>query len=154
MGGAMIRVELSHSFPTPVADGFAYITDTRNWHEYWPDFVRLENAQNVSWSAPGDTATVVVKLLGRKTNLELTLEEFEPNVFVSYTSYQNRLPPAHHERRFSPTPAGFDYTVAVSFEPRSGLKGIFDRVLLKRAIGSAIQKTIHNLEPLLDRPRA
>jgi len=85
--GAVIHVELTHSFATPVEDGFAYITDTRNWHEYWPDFVRLENPQSVSWSAPGDTATVVVKLLGRETNLEMTLEEFERNALVRYTSH-------------------------------------------------------------------
>ncbi len=50
--GAVIHVELTHSFATPVEDGFAYITDTRNWHEYWPDFVRLENPQSVSWAHP------------------------------------------------------------------------------------------------------
>jgi len=64
--GAVIHVELTHSFATPVEDGFAYITDTRNWHEYWPDFVRLENPQSVSWSAPGDTATVVSSSSGAR----------------------------------------------------------------------------------------
>jgi hypothetical protein len=146
----MIRVELSHSFPTPVEDGFTYITDTKNWHEYWPDFVRLENQHDVSWRAPGDTATVVVKLLWRETNLDMTLEEFDRNALVRYTSRQHRLPIARHERRFSPTKTGFEYTLAVSFEPRTGLTGIFDRFLVKRAIASALQKTINNLESALD----
>ncbi|MBA3584257.1 MAG: SRPBCC family protein [Gemmatimonadetes bacterium] len=142
----MIRVERSQSFPLPVEEGFAYITDTENWHEYWPDFVRLETPGGSSWGAPGDSVTVVVELLGRQTKLMLKLEEFERDALVRYTSYQRGLPSARHERRFRGTATGFDYTVTVSFEPRTGLRGIFDRLLLARAISRALQKTIDNLE--------
>lgn len=151
MGPTLIRVELSHSFPVPADDGFAYITNTENWHEYWPGFVGLEDPESVSWGAPGDTATVVIKLLGRKTKLNLTLEEFEQGALVSYTSRQKGLPPAQHERRFTTTRTGFDYTLSVSFEPRRGPKGIFDRLLLRRAIYSALHKTIENLERVFER---
>jgi hypothetical protein len=150
----MIRIELTHSFPTPVATGFEYITDTRNWHEYWPGFVRLENQDDVSWQAPGDRATIVVKLLGRETRLDLTLEEFERDALVRYVSRQERLPEAHHERRFTPTGTGFDYTIGVSIEPRKGLAGLFDRLVLKRAIASALRQTITNLEAPLHARRS
>ncbi len=145
----MIRVERSRSFPLPVEEAFAYITDTKNWHEYWPDFVRLENLDGSSWGAPGDSVTVVVELLGRETKLMLKLEEFERDALVRYTSYQRGLPAAHHERRFSGTPTGFDYSVSVSFEPRGGLKVIFDRFMLQRAISRALLKTLDNLESRL-----
>jgi hypothetical protein len=36
----MVRVEVSYSFPASVSQAFAYITDMKNWPEYWPDFVR------------------------------------------------------------------------------------------------------------------
>jgi hypothetical protein len=149
----VIEVELKHAFPVSVDEAFSYITDTRNWAEYWPDFVRVEDPESVAWSAPGDTVTVVVKLLGRNVGLDLTLEEFERNSVVRYTSRQNRLPAARHERRFTPTPDGFDYTLSVSFEPRRGPAGIFDRVVLERAVASALRKTIENLERAFDRRR-
>jgi len=39
----MTRVELTHTFPVSVGDAFAYITDTKNWKEFFPNFVRLHN---------------------------------------------------------------------------------------------------------------
>jgi hypothetical protein len=150
----MINIELKHSFPVTVDEAFAYITDTRNWAEYWPDFVRIEDSEHVTWRAPGDTVTVVVRLLGREVALELALEEFERNSLVRYTSQQHRLPPARHERRFAPTPSGFEYTLSVSYEPRAGPTGVLDRTVVKRAIASALRTTIQNLERVFEqRPR-
>lgn len=127
-------------------EAFAYITNVDNWHEYWPGFIRIDDPERVTWGTPGDTLTIVVKLLGREVGLNLRLEEFQQNALVRYTSQQDRLPTARHERRFTPTPSGFEYTLSVSFEPRSGLRGLFDRLMVKRAIASALQKTVDNLE--------
>ena len=146
----MINVEVTHSFPVTVGDAFAYITDTQNWSEYWPGFVRIEDSERVSWDAPGDTVTVVIKLMGREVELDMTLEEFQQDSLVRYASHQRGLPPARHERRFTPAPSGFDYTLSVSFDPRPGPKGIFDRVVVKRAVASALRETTKNLERVFD----
>jgi hypothetical protein len=58
----MIRVEHTHRFGLPVADGFRYITDPANWPDYWPGFVSIEPGSR--WTEPGDEARLVVKLLG------------------------------------------------------------------------------------------
>ena len=34
----MMRIEVTHTFDASVAEAFAYITDMKNWPEYWPDF--------------------------------------------------------------------------------------------------------------------
>jgi hypothetical protein len=149
----MIDVEREHSFPVAVSDAFAYITNTQNWPEYWPDFVRIEDAEHASWAAPGDNLTVVIKLLGREVPLELTLEELQQDSVVRYTSRQRGLPDARHERRFTATPAGFDYTLSVSFDPRGGPRGIVDRIVVKRAIASALRTTIANLERVFEQRR-
>lgn len=146
-----VDVELTHAFSVPVEEAFGYITDVSNWHEYWPDFVRLDDPQHAAWGTPGDTLTIVVKLLGRETPLELTLEEFRRNALVRYRSRQAQLPTARHERRFAATPSGLDYTLTVSFEPRSGLAGVFDRVVVRRAIASALRKTVDNLDRVFER---
>ena len=53
----MLRIEVTHTFDVSVAEAFAYITDMKNWPEYWPDFIRIENPAAAAWSNPGDTAT-------------------------------------------------------------------------------------------------
>jgi len=146
----MINVEAKHSFPVTVGDAFAYITNTQNWSEYWPGFVRIGGPERVSWGTPGDTVTIVIKLFGREVELEMKLEEFQQDSLVRYTSHQRGLPSARHERRFATAPSGFDYTLSVSFEPRAGPTGIFDRVVVKRAVASALHKTIENLERVFD----
>ena len=67
----MLRIEVTHTFDVSVAEAFAYITDMKNWPEYWPDFIRIENPAAAVWSNPGDRATVVIKLFNRERALNL-----------------------------------------------------------------------------------
>ena len=52
----------------------------KNWPEYWPDFIRIENPAAAGWSKPGDTATVVIKLLNRERAFNMELEAFQQEV--------------------------------------------------------------------------
>ena len=106
----MVRVELSHRFATPLQSGFDYITDIDNWPEYWPGLVRV--APGSRWATPGDTATLAMRLLGREVELVLTLRELEPYKVVAYTSVQEGLPEARHERHFAAAAGGFDYRLS------------------------------------------
>jgi Polyketide cyclase / dehydrase and lipid transport len=140
-----VRVELAHHFHIGLREGFDYITDLRNWHQYWPDLVRIEPGSR--WSDPGDQARLVLRLLGRETELSMTLGRIEPYRLVEYTSVQRGLPEARHERHFiDDGHGGLDYRLVVEYLPRRGLRGLFDRVLLKRAVMRAMLKTVSNLE--------
>ena len=143
----MIRVELAHRFATPLEPGFDYITDIDNWPDYWPGLVRIEPGSR--WASPGDTAALVLRLLGREVELALTLTGLEPRRLVTYTSVQKGLPDARHERHFAAADGGFDYRIVVEYEPRSGLRGLLDRLVLRRAVARAMRRTVANLEPLL-----
>jgi hypothetical protein len=143
----VVRVEATHRYAVPVDRGFAFITDTANWPEYWPSFVRLEPGSQ--WGAPGDTARLVTRLLGRERELEMTLTGFEPNRLVTYTSRQPGLPDARHERHFEPNEDGFVYRLVVEYEPRSGITGIYDRLVLGRGIRRAFRSTFDALERVL-----
>jgi uncharacterized protein YndB with AHSA1/START domain len=140
----MERVEAARRYDVPVERGFAFITNTANWSRFWPGFVRLEEGSR--WGARGDTARLVTRLLGRDRELTMTVEEFEPNRLVTYTSTQPGLPDARHERHFEPEGDGFVYRLVVEYEPRSGIAGVFDRVLLKRGIRRAFERTFLALE--------
>lgn len=144
---SVLRVEREHRFDASVEAGFAYITDQTNWPAFWPGFVRMEPASR--WSARGDVSTIVVKLLGREVALRMVLSRLVANEVVEYVSSQSGLPDAHHERHFSPDGDGFRYRLVVEYEPRAGLRGLYDRSLVRRGIDRALQQTVANLEPKL-----
>ena len=139
-----IRVEHAHRFGVPVAEGFDYITDQANWPTYWPGFVRIEEGSR--WLAPGDRTRLIAKLLGREVELSMTLTRLEPNRLVEYTSVQPGLPDARHERHFTPDGGGFRYRLVVEYEPRAGLRGLYDRLLVRRGIQRALRATVQNIE--------
>jgi uncharacterized protein YndB with AHSA1/START domain len=138
------RVEATHRYDVSVERGFAFITDPANWSKFWPGYVRL--AEGSSWRASGDTARLVTRLLGRDRELTMTITAFEPNRLVTYTSTQPGLPDASHERHFEPDGDGFVYRLVVEYEPRAGIAGFLDRVLLARGIQRAFKRTFEALE--------
>lgn len=140
----MIRVEHTHRFGVPLGQGFQYITDITNWPEYWPGLVRVEADSH--WSTPGDEARLVMKLLGREVLLRMTLTRLVAGHIVEYESLQNGLPNARHERHFTESGDGFDYRLVVEYEPRSGVKGWYDRLLVGRGIARALRQTVGNLD--------
>jgi Polyketide cyclase / dehydrase and lipid transport len=142
--GRMERVEAAHRYDVRVERGFAFITNTSNWSRFWPGFVRLEEGSR--WGASGDTARLVTRLFGRERELMMTIRTFEPNRLVTYTSTQPGLPDAYHERHFEPESEGFVYRLVVEYEPRGGIAGVFDRVLLRRGIRRAFERTFLALE--------
>ena len=143
----MLRIELEHRFDCSVETGFTYITETANWSEYWPGFVRIE--PDSRWSAPGDEAVVVVRLLGRDVGLHMTLRRLDANMLVEYVSRQRGLPDARHERHFLRDDGGMRYRLVVEYEPRAGLHGVYDRLLVRRGIERALRQTVANLDKQL-----
>jgi uncharacterized protein YndB with AHSA1/START domain len=139
-----VRVEVGHRFEVPLRDGYDYITDLEKWPEYWPGLVRV--APESRWATPGDRASVVVRLLGRPVELEMTLLRIEPYRLIEYRSVQRGLPNARHERHFVEANGAFSYRIVIEIEPRPGLRGLFDRLLVRRAVQRAARQTIANLD--------
>jgi len=141
-----VRIEVIHTFDVSVAEAFAYITDTKNWPEYWPGFVRIETAAAASWSTAGDKTTVVITLLNRERALNMELESFRKDARVTYVSRQRGLPDVRHERHFEAARDGCRYRLIVEYEPRRGFAGLFDKIILRRSAEQALRKTVHNLD--------
>ncbi len=140
----MTRIEVSTRFDVPLRDGFDFITDPANWPRYWPDLVRVDPASR--WREPGDHARLVLQLLGRPVELEMTLRRFVPYAVVEYTSVQRGLPDARHERHFEDAGGRLGYRIVVAYEPRPGWRGLLDRTLVRRAIEGAARRTLANLD--------
>lgn len=139
-----MHVTISKRFAFPLRDGYDYITDLRRWPQYWPNLISV--APESRWSQAGDTARVKLTLLGRRTELVMTLARAIPYRLVQYTSVQDGLPAAIHERHFAEDSAGFVYGIVVEFEPRTGLRGPFDRLVVPRAVERVAKQTVDNLE--------
>lgn len=146
-------IEVRHVFPIGVHEAFRYITDVQNWAEYWPGFIRIEQAHNARWEAPGDTLTVVLELLRKERFIHMQLERFEADALVTYVTRQTGLPDARHERHFRGVPDGVEYRIVVEFEPRAGIRGLYDRLLVSRGVERAMHKTIANLDRAFARLR-
>ncbi|MGH2962660.1 MAG: SRPBCC family protein [Solirubrobacterales bacterium] len=142
MSGA-VRIEVERRFPISVRDGFDYITAPANWPEYWPRFVRLDPASR--WRAPGDRATLTLRMLGREVELEMTLVRIDPYRVVEYTSEQRGLPAARHWRHFEEVDGELAYRLVVEYEPRPGWRGLVDRLVVRRAIERTARETVTNL---------
>jgi uncharacterized protein YndB with AHSA1/START domain len=141
------RIELTRELPVSVEEGFAYITSVKNWPHYWPGLVEVREPEQTSWSKPGDRARVVMRLLGRRVDYVMTLDEVRPNELVVYTTEaQGVLPAARHERYFRAKADRLEYGLAVEYEPRHGLRGLADRLLVPRAVRNALAETVGNLE--------
>ena len=143
--GKPMRVEVAHRFAVGLRDGYDYITKLGNWHEYWPDLVRID--PDSRWSAPGDRTRIALRLLGRETEMTMVLDGIEPYRLVEYTSEQSGLPEARHERHFADDGEhGLAYRAVVEYVPRGGLRGLFDRVIFRRAVERAVRTTVANLD--------
>ena len=149
----MLRIEVTHTFDVSVAEAFAYITDMKNWPEYWPGFIRIDNPAAAGWSNPGDRATVVIKLLNRERALNMELEAFQKDASVTYVSRQRGLPDVRHERHFEAARNGCVYRLIVEYEPRTGFAGLFDRTVVRRSVEQAMRRTMQNLDRLFARCR-
>jgi hypothetical protein len=132
--------------PVSVQDGFNFITNVANWPSYWPHLLDIPDEERTSWSKRGDTARVVLEIRGRPVELKMDLEQFEPDALVTYRSTQEGLPAFHHERHFRDKDGSLEYTLVISFQPRSGLRGIVDRLFVARTVQGSLIETADNLE--------
>lgn len=139
-----VRIEVTRRFRISLREGFDYITDPSNWPQYWPDLVRIDPGSR--WREPGDQTRLVVRILRRPVELEMTLRRLAPYSAVEYTSVQRGLPDAHHERHFEDAGGDLAYRIVVSYQPRAGWRGVFDRILVRRGIARAASKTVANLD--------
>jgi len=141
---AAIHIEVERRLPVSLRDGFDYITDPGNWPEYWPRLVRITSARR--WREPGDEASLVLRMFRCEVELEMELVRVEPYRLVEYTSRQRGLPAARHWRHFDPAGDELVYRIVIEYEPRSGWRGPFDQLLVRRAIERTVHETMANLE--------
>ena len=140
---ALIRVEAGSRFPVSARAGFDYITDPRNWLDYWPRAISVE--PGARWERPDDRARVVLRLGGLRVALDMTLVRIDPYRLVEYTSRQAGLPAARHWRRFEEHDGELAYRIVVEYAARPGWRTFVDRSVVRAATERAVSETLANL---------
>jgi hypothetical protein len=142
------RVEVLRLLPVSPDSLFALMSNRSRWPAFYPDFVRFDGQPDASWDRPGDSATVVTRLLGREVAVEMIVEVFRPGRLVRYRSRQRGFPDATHVRAFIAHPEGCVFLAAVSYAARPGAAGIVDRLVVSRAITRKLRTAGENLARL------
>jgi hypothetical protein len=75
------------------------------------------------------TEPLVLGMLGREVELDMTLVRVEPYRLVEYTTEQPGLPAARHCRHFAEWDDRLAYRIVVEYRPRPGWRGPLDRPL-------------------------
>lgn len=88
-------------------------------------------------------------MLGREVTLRMTLRTVEQPRLVEYDSRQRGLPDARHERHFASVETGFDYRLVVEYDPRGGVRGPYDRLVVRRGVQRVLRQTTENLAAVL-----
>jgi hypothetical protein len=141
----VVRIEASSTFSVDREAGFDYITDPTNWPQFWPDLVDIPDLGRAKWQNPGDTMRLRMRLAGRLTDVHMTLDQLDRPALVHYHTAQQGMPDATHERYFEPAAGGFTYRLVISWTPRAGPAGLFDRTLFRYAATRALRRTLDNL---------
>jgi hypothetical protein len=150
----VVRIEASSTFSVDREAGFDYITDPTNWPQFWPDLVDIPDLGRARWQKPGDAMRLRMRLAGRLIDLHMTLDQLDRPALVRYHTAQQGMPDAMHERYFEPAAGGFTYRLVISWAPRAGPAGLFDRTLFRYAAARALRRTLDNLRRELPGPGA
>jgi uncharacterized protein YndB with AHSA1/START domain len=140
-----VGIEASRTFAVDRDVAFDYVTEPKNWPHFWPDLVEILDLEQARWQQPGDTMRLRMRMAGRLTELQMTLDEIRRPELVRYRSVQPRLPPVAHERHFEAAGGGCRYRLVVSYPPRAGAAGLVDRTLVRFATRRALRRTLSNL---------
>lgn len=150
----MIQVELSQEFQVPAREAFAYITNVANFGTFFPGFVRIGNPGEARWQAVGDKVTIVARVLNVERDLNMTLLDVRPGERVRFSMQQSGLPVIEQERIFSDTPSGSHCRQVASYEPRTGLAGLFDRFVVRRVLARGFARAASALRESMPAPAA
>ena len=105
---------------------FAFVTDPVNWPLFIPG---VESAEPMSgWGAPGGAARADGSFLGRTVRAEVLVLDWEAPVRFRYRMRRPGRAELDSVRLFEEAPGGTQMTGTTELIPRSGLRGLLDRL--------------------------
>jgi len=142
----MARVELTHTYPVELQKAWDYITDPHHWADWFVNLLSVEDPDQ-RWTEPGDVVRFNYRLLGRKLEGELIIDERQAPTLMSYTAKIPGMPIIRHTWRHveAPGPVVTTTVVQETDEPTSFFGKVVDRMLIPRALEHDLRRTLDNL---------
>lgn len=147
-GGTMAHVELTRTYPIELKKAWDYLNDPHRWPEWYTGLVEVADP-DARWTETGDEIGFSYRLLGRTIEGECVVDQVDPPVMIAYTGRVPGLPDIRTEWRH--TDLGSAFTTRVTLEtgePTSFFGRVVDRMLIPRALGRDLHRTLDALEDL------
>ena len=143
----MAFVEVRTFFPVELKVGFDYVNDPATWAEWYSS---VSNVRATDWGASGDTAAIEYKLLGRRIDATLVLEDFVPYRRVRLRSTDAPVPDVVTEWNYRGAGDMFTHIRAVieTEEPTSLFGRTVDRLVMPRALHQDLRRSFETLNEI------
>lgn len=145
-----MQTELRHTYSVPLKKGFDYVVDFRLWPHWYAGMIEVLDPEEAAWSSPGDAVRFAYKLLGRRIEGNIVLDEYIEGELVRCHSVVPGLPEVAFTYNYAP--AGFEaFILKVTMdteEPDTFFGKAIDRMLLPRVVARDLKRSLENLDDI------
>jgi hypothetical protein len=145
----MSTVEMTREYAIDRKVLFDYLTDPTNWPRYYNGMVEVVPPER--FAEPGDSLTARHRLLGRLTDVEVTLLELHAPDRIRLRAVVSGLPPVEHDWTYHEIDDGTRVEVMMSTpEVDSWLGRTLDRFVVPRQLEKDLRRSLDNVTDLVE----
>lgn len=145
-----MRVELTRTFRSEPKKVFDYLTDVRTWPTWYSGVMEIIDADEASWSTPGDKVRFAYKLLGRRVEGESTLDVVREAEYIRFSARLPLVGTVVQEWTYGEVFDG-EFPMRVVFEseePNSFFGSAIDKMVIPRVLERDLIHTLDQLEEI------
>ena len=144
-----MRTEAIQRIPLPRQEVYDYLVDPGTWAYWMAGIVDITDPDLAEWAQPGDKVHLGYRLLGRRIETEVELDEIQP---AQYVKSHATTPVGNVIQQWFYSDAGENSTtlrvVYETDEPTNFFGSIIDRAVIPQAIERDLRATMTNLEQI------
>ena len=144
-----MRTEATQRIPIPRRDVYDYLIDPKTWIYWFASIIDVTDPDHARWEQPGDQINVGYRLLGRRVETQVRLDENQP---AQYVKIHATTPVGTVTQEWFYSDEGETSTtlrvVYETEEATSFFGKIIDRTVVPRAIERDLKATMSNLEQI------
>jgi hypothetical protein len=144
-----MRIEATQRFPMPRKEVYDYLIDPKTWTYWMAGILDVTDPDHARWEQPGDQINLGYRLLGRRVETQVELDE---NQAAQYVRVHATTPVGEVTQEWFYSDTGETSTtlrvVYETDEPTSFFGKIIDRTMIPKTIERDLKTTMGNLEQI------
>ena len=143
-----MRIEKTCTLPVSRKEAYDYLHDPKTWPMWLAGMVEVLDVEHASWDAPGDEVRFIYRVVGRKVEGVLHLDEIQPGELIKAHATMPGVGDFYQEWRYRDAEGDTcTLTVVYETEPPASLFGtVIDRTVTSRAIDHDLTLSLANAE--------